>query len=78
VIAMNVLALDLGTSSVRGMVFDAAAKPLPDALARRKVVLDVHPDDTGAATLDAERYLGALVECLDELAAAGHRRRTSA
>jgi gluconokinase len=34
-------------------------------------VLDVHPDDTGAATLDAERYLGALVECLDELAAAG-------
>jgi gluconokinase len=72
VIAMNVLALDLGTSSVRGMVFDAAAKPLPGVLARRKVVLDVDADDTGAATLDAEHYLGALAECLDELSAAGH------
>lgn len=68
---MNVLALDLGTSSVRGMVFDAAARPLPGALARRKVVLEVDQDDTGAATLDAERYLGALVECLDDLSAEG-------
>jgi gluconokinase len=72
VIAMNVLALDLGTSSVRGMVFDDAAAPVAGAFARRKVSLHVDPDDTGAGTLDGPAYLAALVECLDELAAAGH------
>ena len=55
--AVRVLALDLGTSSVRGMVLDAAARPLPGALARRKVIVDVDP--AGAATLDAAGYLAA-------------------
>ncbi|GLH98898.1 gluconate kinase [Phytohabitans aurantiacus] len=68
-LAMNILALDLGTSSVRGLVLDGAAKPLPQALARRKVAVAV--DDDGAATIDAPAYLAALVECLDELSAAG-------
>ena len=36
----RILALDLGTSSVRGLVLDAAARPLPGALARRKVTVD--------------------------------------
>ncbi|RKN50512.1 FGGY family carbohydrate kinase [Micromonospora endolithica] len=67
---MNILALDLGTSSVRGLVLDGDARPLPDALARRKVTLTVHDDGTG--TLDPARYLACLAECLDELAAAGH------
>ncbi|GAA4683055.1 FGGY family carbohydrate kinase [Phytohabitans rumicis] len=67
---MNILALDLGTSSVRGLVLDEAATPLPGALARRAV--EVAVDDGGAGTLDAVGYLGALVACLDELAAAGH------
>ncbi|MGC4806064.1 FGGY family carbohydrate kinase [Micromonospora sp. DT233] len=69
---MNILALDLGTSSVRGLVLDADAAPLPGALARRKV----HPtvDDDGTGTLDGPAYLACLIECLDELAAGGHLR----
>jgi gluconokinase len=66
---MSILALDLGTSSVRGLVLDDAATPLSQALARRKVAAVV--GDDGAATIDAPAYLAALVECLDELSAAG-------
>lgn len=66
---MSILALDLGTSSVRGLVLDDAAAPLSGALARRKVAVAV--DDDGAATIDAPAYLAALMECLDELSAAG-------
>jgi gluconokinase len=67
---VNILALDLGTSSVRGLVLDHAAVPLPGALARRKVIMALGSD--GAATLDGSSYLAALMKCLDELAAAGH------
>jgi gluconokinase len=66
---MSILALDLGTSSVRGLVLDDKAAPLPGALARRSV--EVAVDDSGAATLDAGAYLAALVDCIDELDAAG-------
>ncbi|MGR6320830.1 FGGY family carbohydrate kinase [Micromonospora soli] len=69
---MNILALDLGTSSVRGLVLDADATPRPGALARRKVHLVAGEDGTG--TLDGPAYLASLVECLDELAAGGHLR----
>ncbi|SCG65368.1 FGGY family carbohydrate kinase [Micromonospora inositola] len=69
---MNILALDLGTSSVRGLVLDADATPRPGALARRKVHLATGEDGTG--TLDGPRYLACLAECLDELADAGHLR----
>ncbi|QLQ36754.1 FGGY family carbohydrate kinase [Micromonospora robiginosa] len=67
---MDILALDLGTSSVRGLVLDADAVPRPGALARRKVHLAT--GDDGAGTLDGPGYLACLVECLDELAAGGH------
>ncbi|WP_091559402.1 FGGY family carbohydrate kinase [Micromonospora pattaloongensis] len=66
---MSILALDLGTSSARAMVLDSAARPLPGALARRKVVITQGRD--GAATIDVAVYLAAVVECLDELSAAG-------
>ncbi|GAA4572809.1 gluconokinase [Micromonospora coerulea] len=69
---MNILALDLGTSSVRGLVLDGDAVPRPGALARRKVRLATGEEGTG--TLDGPGYLACLVECLDELAAAGHLR----
>ncbi|MCI4061513.1 FGGY family carbohydrate kinase [Micromonospora sp. R77] len=69
---MNILALDLGTSSVRGLVLDADATPLPGALARRKVRVATGAD--GSGTLDGPGYLACLTECLDELAAAGHLR----
>ena len=67
---MNILALDLGTSSVRGLVLDGDTQPLPGALARRKVDLAIGDDGTG--TLSGPDYLASLVECLDELADAGH------
>ncbi|MCW3840001.1 FGGY family carbohydrate kinase [Micromonospora yasonensis] len=69
---MNILALDLGTSSVRGLVLDADATPRPGALARRKVRLTTGEDGTG--TLDGPTYLACLVDCLDELATGGHLR----
>ncbi|MET8835617.1 FGGY family carbohydrate kinase [Micromonospora sp. NPDC004540] len=69
---MDILALDLGTSSVRGLVLDANAVPRPGALARRKVHLAT--GDDGSGTLDGPRYLACLAECLDELAAGGHLR----
>ncbi|MFI7491461.1 FGGY family carbohydrate kinase [Micromonospora echinaurantiaca] len=72
---MNILALDLGTSSVRGLVLDPDARPLPGALARRRVELLVADDGTGI--LDGPRYLACLIECLDELAAGGHLRDVS-
>ncbi|GAB3939415.1 hypothetical protein GCM10027614_21590 [Micromonospora vulcania] len=67
---MNILALDLGTSSVRGLVLDADTQPLPGALARRKVSLAIGDDGTG--TLSGPDYLACLIECLDELASGGH------
>ncbi|MFD0788178.1 carbohydrate kinase, partial [Micromonospora azadirachtae] len=69
---MNILALDLGTSSVRGLVLDEDTQPVPGALARRKVMLAVGDDGTG--TLEGRAYLAGLVECLDELAESGHLR----
>ncbi|MEU4480213.1 FGGY family carbohydrate kinase [Micromonospora sp. NPDC023966] len=69
---MDILALDLGTSSVRGLVLDGDAVPRPGALARRK--LHLAAGDDGSGTLDGPRYLACLVECLDELAAGGHLR----
>jgi gluconokinase len=68
--AMTILALDLGTSSVRGLVLDQAMVPVPGALARRKLQMII--GDDGAATFDGRMYLAALVECVDELSEAGH------
>lgn len=65
----HILALDLGTSSVRAVVCDAAADPIPEALARREV--EPRQDDDGKAEVDANAYVDALIACLDELAAAG-------
>jgi gluconokinase len=67
---MRVLALDLGTSSVRGLVLDERTLPVPGALARRKPAMTV--GDDGTAVFDGPTYLGALIECVDELAQAGH------
>ncbi|MGC5382141.1 FGGY family carbohydrate kinase [Micromonospora sp. DT68] len=69
---MNILALDLGTSSVRGLVLSGDARPLPGVLARRKVNLAIGDDGTG--TLSGPDYRTLLVECLDELAESGHLR----
>jgi gluconokinase len=65
----RVLALDLGTSSVRALVFDERGGALPDVLARRPTQLDI--TDDGKAELDPDAVVAAVGECLDELAGRG-------
>ena len=65
----RVLALDLGTSSVRALVFDDRGVALPEVLARRATHLEV--TDEGKAELDPDEVVGTLGECLDELADRG-------
>ena len=65
----RVLALDLGTSSVRALVLDDRGAPLAGVLARRPTHLDV--TDEGKAELDPDGVIGAVGECLDELASRG-------
>ena len=65
----RVLALDLGTSSVRALVFDERGAAVPGVLARRPTHLEI--SDEGKAELDPDEVVGALTECLDELAGGG-------
>jgi gluconokinase len=61
----RVLALDLGTSSVRALVFDDRGVALPGVLARRPTSLEI--TDEGKAELDPDGVVAAVGECLDEL-----------
>jgi gluconokinase len=65
----RVLALDLGTSSVRALVFDDRGVALPEVLARRPTSLEI--TDEGKAELDPDQVVAAVGECLDELAGRG-------
>ncbi len=71
--ATRALALDLGSSSVRALVFEAAGQAelsaVPGALARRPRHLT--SSEPGQATFDADSYVADLVACLDELHAGG-------
>lgn len=74
------MAIDLGSSSVRAIVFETKGtrhlEAVPGALARRPRHLDsAHP---GQATFVAQDYLGDLVACIDELQQAGHLDGVSA
>jgi gluconokinase len=62
----RVLALDLGTSSVRALVFEERGAAVPGTLARRPTELRI--DDHGMAELDPDEVVAAIGECLDELA----------
>ncbi|HET9061103.1 MAG TPA: FGGY-family carbohydrate kinase [Acidimicrobiales bacterium] len=68
------LALDLGSSSVRGMVFEwdgaGRVEPVAGAFARRLRRLDTA--EPGQATFDGAGYIADLEACLDDLQAAGH------
>jgi gluconokinase len=68
----RVLALDLGSSSVRAEVLaaDAALTSVPGGGARRDARL--RQDADGAAELDLAGYLDATLGCLDELSGGGH------
>jgi gluconokinase len=71
----RVLALDLGTSSVRALLFTGDGESVPDALARRPTHLEI--DDDGRAELDPDEVLAALGDCIDELAGQGHLRQVT-
>ena len=58
-----VVALDLGSSSVRAVVLDDGLRPL--AAARHPTAL--RQEASGAATVDADAYVDAVAQCLDEL-----------
>jgi gluconokinase len=67
--AQRALALDLGSSSVRAIVFETDGKSTVDAvdgaLARRPRHLV--SDEPGQATFDVDDYFSDLVACIDEL-----------
>ncbi len=66
-----VLALDVGSSSVRAVLFDAEGRPAPGVVSRRDVWWLREPPD--AMETDAEALLGLCVETLDEAHAAAVR-----
>ncbi len=67
-----ILTLDIGSSSLRGMLFDAQGQPLPGILARRP--LQMHTSPQGAAEFDPDALLAHLFLVIDEaLAQAGDR-----
>lgn len=60
-----ILVLDIGSSSVRTMLFEANATPVFGALVMREHALDHDPD--GAATADARVLRGHIEMCIDDL-----------
>ena len=65
---MHVLALDVGSSSVRARVYDELGREL-DAAAQRLYTADYGRD--GSAVLDPERLVEASRQVLDEARAGG-------
>jgi gluconokinase len=78
-VGRRALALDLGSSSVRAMVFEAADDGPPTVVeggeARRPRRLNMA--EPGQATFDPDSYLSDLVSCIDELCAKGLLRGVS-
>jgi gluconokinase len=59
------LALDLGTSSTRAILFDRQGRMLADGMARRPVDLQTKPD--GTAEIDADQLVEQTWQCIDEV-----------
>lgn len=59
------LVFDLGTSSLRALVYDARARSVEGCTARR--LYQAHTNDTGASTLDPRMMFDAFCSMLDEL-----------
>lgn len=62
-----VLVIDIGTSSLRAMVYDANAQEVADLVARRKYQPDT--TDDGGSTLDAREMFETQASALDEITA---------
>ncbi|MBI3003165.1 MAG: gluconokinase [candidate division NC10 bacterium] len=63
-----VVALDLGTSSVRALLFDRRGRALPGREGRAAYAMEVTPD--GGIEADADAMVARTVACLDALLAA--------
>ncbi len=63
-----ILTLDIGTSSVRAMLFDASAQPVRGQDTRADTPVRTTPD--GGVEVDADQLLAAITRCIDELLAA--------
>ena len=61
----HTLALDIGTSSLRAMLFDAQGKALPGVLVRKGYRLTTTAD--GGVTLDPQQVLQSCVAAIDEI-----------
>ncbi|MBW4436712.1 MAG: hypothetical protein KME04_06235 [Pleurocapsa minor GSE-CHR-MK-17-07R] len=64
---MNTLILDIGSSSVRALWMDDAARSIPGAAWSRPVTFDT--DQTGKAQLDAQKLRESVELCIDAAAA---------
>ncbi|MCL4562760.1 MAG: gluconokinase [Chloroflexi bacterium] len=62
-----VLALDVGTSSTRAMLFDRQSRALEGVTARREYTFTTRPD--GTEETDPDRLMEQIWECIDELMA---------
>lgn len=60
---MTALVIDIGSSSVRVLLFDSACQPIPGAQASHVYSLNTTP--AGAATLDAETLRTQIESCID-------------
>ena len=58
-----ILSLDVGTSSVRAIVYDALGRAVGDAATHIAYPMDTTPD--GGVEIDADRLLGVICECID-------------
>jgi gluconokinase len=68
-----VLAVDIGSSSVKGALYDARARLVPDTLVRAPGALHLTPD--GGATADAEEVARRVETVVDAVLADAHARR---
>src|SRR4051812_10858721 len=62
---MSILVIDIGSSSVRALLFDDQARPIPGAQVSRTYTFTTTP--LGAATIDASELQGAVESCVDEI-----------
>ena len=60
-----ILTIDLGTTSTRAMLFDAAAKPVPGCVAQ--VTNRLRTTSDGGAEFDADHLFDTIVAAIDQL-----------
>lgn len=62
---MTLLIIDIGSSSVRALLFDHDARPIDEAMTRTPYQFTTTPP--GAATVEAEQVRAMVEQCLDKL-----------